>query len=281
MADSNLQDEANEVFKQFGESLATQIEVLKASTGHNDLDEIRRENRERELQVISLERQLKLLTATHAYLKGLNEETAASTSPTKRLTRKRKREFDTLRGPYRYYLSLGLERDVEETTLRSVLGEVVKFIGESGVDDPIDITPEKKSRSSASSTSSASSASLSGSSTSSASSQVKRTPLTRSKLSAGAKEDLVNPIKYFDCLLCSRSEYDESTLRAHYWKNHKLNFGVAPLPTSREQIDNHQVDDQESTTCYICGHECDSIEELVKHKSKHVNPKFCRYADRL
>ena len=59
--------------------------------------------------------------------------------------------------------------------------------------------------------------------------------LTRSaRKSAGS---LVNPIKYHDCLLCKKSEYNETRLVNHYKKTHKIFVDLGQkLPQTHEEL---------------------------------------------
>ena len=59
--------------------------------------------------------------------------------------------------------------------------------------------------------------------------------LTRSARKSGGS--LVNPIKYFDCLLCEKSEYNENRLANHYKKTHKINVDLGQkLPKTHEEL---------------------------------------------
>ena len=59
--------------------------------------------------------------------------------------------------------------------------------------------------------------------------------LTRSARKSGGS--LVNPIKYFDCLLCEKSEYNENRLANHYKKTHKINVDMGQkLPQTHEEL---------------------------------------------
>ena len=61
--------------------------------------------------------------------------------------------------------------------------------------------------------------------------------LTRSARKSGGS--LVNPIKYFDCLLCEKSEYNENRLANHYKKTHKINVDMGQkLPQTHEELKN-------------------------------------------
>ena len=61
--------------------------------------------------------------------------------------------------------------------------------------------------------------------------------LTRSARKYGGS--LVNPIKYFDCLLCEKSEYNENRLANHYKKTHKINVDMGQkLPQTHEELKN-------------------------------------------
>ena len=59
--------------------------------------------------------------------------------------------------------------------------------------------------------------------------------LTRSARKSGGS--LVNPIKYFDCLLCEKSEYNENRLANHYRKTHKIKVDLGQkLPQTHEEL---------------------------------------------
>ena len=102
--------------------------------------------------------------------------------------------------------------------------------------------------------------------------------LTR-KSKKSNREKLINPIKYFDCILCTRSDYGEKSLRVHYKNRHKLDFGQAPLPKNTVELTNFKKDLKKLYTnkCYICFSSFKSKELLRLHKSLHVDSRFGRH----
>ena len=76
---------------------------------------------------------------------------------------------------------------------------------------------------------------------------------------------LINPIVYFDCHLCGRSDYQEKTTREHYKNKHNLDLGQAPLPKSIKDLIHK---------CSICGLIFRLKQELEVHKSiAHVDQR--------
>lgn len=96
----------------------------------------------------------------------------------------------------------------------------------------------------------------------------------RQKLFGGV---LIDPFRYHDCLICPRGFYQETHLRLHYNKDHSLDFGSAPLPSDDVQIKCLQVDRQVSHKCHLCGIHMENLNDLLSHKSLHVDAKFCKY----
>ena len=95
-------------------------------------------------------------------------------------------------------------------------------------------------------------------------------PLTRNsrKLNGGC---LKNPRKFYDCMLCSRSDYKELTLRRHYVQRHKIRFAAnEPLPKNHKDV-------EPFLKCFICNKVVESPDELIMHKSLHVDPRFGQY----
>lgn len=89
--------------------------------------------------------------------------------------------------------------------------------------------------------------------------------------------DLIDPFKYHDCLRCPKGFYKEAELRQHYSSKHALEFGSAPLPSSELELQSTQTDEQQTTRCFICHLKCASVEELIAHKSHHVDERFTRH----
>jgi len=91
---------------------------------------------------------------------------------------------------------------------------------------------------------------------------------------------LINPRKFYVCLICGNKHMDYSIqqLKNHYRISHGYELGLGPLPETKSQleetVDQHR---QKSTTCHLCNTAFGTLDDLLLHKSLHVNPKFCRY----
>lgn len=48
-------------------------------------------------------------------------------------------------------------------------------------------------------------------------------------------------------------EYTSGLIRKHYLHYHDMNFGSAPLPRTKEEIDRQTFYDSESKRCSLCG----------------------------
>jgi len=95
---------------------------------------------------------------------------------------------------------------------------------------------------------------------------------------------LINPRKFYVCLICGNKHMDYSIqqLKNHYRISHGYELGPGPLPETKSQLEETREtvaqDRQKSTRCSLC--KCavfGTVDDLLLHKSLHVNPKFCRY----
>jgi len=91
---------------------------------------------------------------------------------------------------------------------------------------------------------------------------------------------LIDPRKFYECLICGDKHLDYSIqeLKNHYRKSHGYEVGPGPLPETKSQLEETiEKDRQKSTTCHLCNAIFGTLDDLLLHKSLHVNPKFCRY----
>ena len=87
-----------------------------------------------------------------------------------------------------------------------------------------------------------------------------------------------NPVKVsfngFSILFKIISAYCDSFFRSF----HGYDIGPGPLPETKSQLDETITKDrQKSTVCHLCKTVFDNLDDLVLHKSLHINPKFCRH----
>jgi len=91
---------------------------------------------------------------------------------------------------------------------------------------------------------------------------------------------IVDPRKFYVCLICGdrHMDYSIQNLKRHYRSSHGYDIGPGPLPETKSQLDETITKDrQKSTVCHLCKTVFDNLDDLVLHKSLHVNPKFCRH----
>jgi len=91
---------------------------------------------------------------------------------------------------------------------------------------------------------------------------------------------LIDPRKFYVCLICGdkHMDYSISKMKHHYKKSHGYEVGPGPLPKTKSQIEETIAKDrQKSTTCHLCDAVFDNLDDLLLHKSLHVNPKFCQH----
>jgi len=103
--------------------------------------------------------------------------------------------------------------------------------------------------------------------------------LTRGKRKTSGGS-IVDPRKFYVCLICGDAHMDYSIqkLKSHYRSFHGYDIGPGPLPETKSQLDETITKDrQKSTICHLCKTFFDNLDDLVLHKSLHVNPKFCRH----
>lgn len=261
-------DKGEELFAELAKSLGRNLTSIQTESGCIEIEILREENEKLKERLVSLYDKLRTLKAAYAFLWRFDPKNHSQARKSSRLNDepiKKKPKLEDKIPIARKSSRLnkaGFEEEQEVVgecyihLIKTIDEDVVSGYVEKSLFEEEKINREKCLKSD----------------------PVCRVPLTR-KRQRITGEKLLNPRKFFACLICSNTLfYTENNLKAHYRGSHGKIIGAGPLPVIRSQLEEPQtVDKQISTQCKICNAKFSNVNFLAEHKSLHINPKFCRY----
>jgi len=270
-------EEAENMFKSFQRELKqSSLKVLKQA-GHGDLKESRKKNEDILSSLNSLEEKIRTLEASIEYIQNFPTPVRINLKAKERMRLRSSDEFE--------FLNLSQNDD---NISREILDEIAQTVAED--EEYLHllakrnrlISTQKKLQSQDFNDLLMSILYDENNNLPMKSFELKdkkdfRLTRTRKRTFGGS---LINPIKYYSCLICGDKHLDYSIrdLKNHYRISHGYEVGPGLLPVTKSQLEETIARDrQRSTICHLCNTSFESEDDLLLHKSLHINPKFCRH----